>query len=567
MAVDGVGGGGNRFAFGLDDVSVNREQELKDGKGVKGAKENAQAQEVEKENKTDDASPADPTQTFEMTPVPPVTYDATSSTAKPDDGKAPLPGIDAASSTRPSVDPAVAMLDDVSNAYNQMEMSVEFMYNRLIQEAKSNKAELEDQIKNIDKQIELLKEQGKKLDIIMAKVTELMPKFMQLVGSDEGVKQCGQYKNDFNQQEQQFADFLAKELKAIGIDLDPAKLQSLVEGMSKGGQAGMALAMMLVFAIAEASADISIQNSRKAEQPQAGDQPSDPTAQSPPQDQTSSTPPPQTDPTATGTTDPTATGTTDPTATGTTTPPTTGETEGKPPVDAPPEAINAGFDPAKLEEKLNAIADKAEAYAKADPTEYLTWFFPLQVQSAEFTFASMDLMNAIAPGLGFGLTDAPLTKDFSSAKQNGVKVDGFSMSAAEFQCMANLRNMPFGMGPQLATQFAMTIVNKQFETQKVAIEKGIEDLKAQLKDLKKQITEIDQQIAELEKQKAAAIAEVKKQKENAVKTIGGIVEANKGKEDQVKALIVDTLVAALDAISMDLVATGLMVGLNNPGRR
>jgi hypothetical protein len=199
MAVDGVGGGGNRFAFGLDDVSVNREKELKEGDAKKGVKaqEGAEAQKTEDADSTQSTKgPGEVSPTDIVVTVPPVQGNETSSTAKPGDGNAPLPGVDGVGSKSRSfdTDPTAAMLDDVTQAYQGMEQSIEVMYARLTQEMKSNKAELEDQIKNIDKQIDQLKEQIKKLDIILAKVTELMPKFMEMVGSDPGTNQaCGGY--------------------------------------------------------------------------------------------------------------------------------------------------------------------------------------------------------------------------------------------------------------------------------------------------------------------------------------------------------------------------------------
>jgi len=79
-------------------------------------------------------------------------------------------------------------------------------------------------------------------EIALQKFEQALPELIGMVGSD-GSGATPEMKQQLMQQ-------LANELQKAGIDLDPAKLQQLVDTMAKGGAAGMAVALFICSKIA-----------------------------------------------------------------------------------------------------------------------------------------------------------------------------------------------------------------------------------------------------------------------------------------------------------------------------
>src|SRR5262249_20297196 len=54
-----------------------------------------------------------------------------------------------------------------------------------------------------------------------------------------------------NKSEQELAQVIAQELQKMGVEVDPDKLNDIVDAITKGGEGGMALALSLAMNIAE----------------------------------------------------------------------------------------------------------------------------------------------------------------------------------------------------------------------------------------------------------------------------------------------------------------------------
>jgi septal ring factor EnvC (AmiA/AmiB activator) len=129
-------------------------------------------------------------------------------------------------------------------AADQDSIDVEFA--KLEKQARDEKEKLQDQIKAIEKQLEVLKSQIKKIDLITDKIAELLPVIVEQVGSKTGDGSAS------------LAALLGQELAKAGVSVSPQKVQELAAAMTKGGQGSMAVALHVVMAIAEASADLAL---------------------------------------------------------------------------------------------------------------------------------------------------------------------------------------------------------------------------------------------------------------------------------------------------------------------
>ena len=91
-----------------------------------------------------------------------------------------------------------------------------------------------------------------KINLTLDKIGQLLPNFMAMVGHRPPIYAFGVTSDSAARS--QFAQWLYSEFRRAGIDIDPARVTELVDGIAMGGAAGMALAIFLVTAIAEASA-------------------------------------------------------------------------------------------------------------------------------------------------------------------------------------------------------------------------------------------------------------------------------------------------------------------------
>lgn len=154
---------------------------------------------------------------------------------------------------RPALTPVAVssnVRSDTSASFDQMEKSIEQEYAKLVQDAKTQKSDLEDKIKEIDRQIAALKEHAKKLDQVARKMDELLPKIMAGLGGDTG----GRGRTPSPPKRDQFAAHLKAELAALGVGVSPDQLSKIMDALGKGGSGGMALAMQIVTQIADARA-------------------------------------------------------------------------------------------------------------------------------------------------------------------------------------------------------------------------------------------------------------------------------------------------------------------------
>ncbi len=152
-------------------------------------------------------------------------------------------------SARPQPTPRPnAALADVSRYYDAMEQNVEVQFAKLKKQAKDDIDALESKIKEIDRQIASLKERAGKIVQIAAKMDALLPKFMAALGRDTG----GRTGRAASSKRDQVAAQLRTELAGLGVVVSPDQLSKIVDGLEKGGRAGMAQAVFLCTAIAEA---------------------------------------------------------------------------------------------------------------------------------------------------------------------------------------------------------------------------------------------------------------------------------------------------------------------------
>ena len=145
----------------------------------------------------------------------------------------------------------LALHSDAQTSYVRMEQNIEQQYGKLIQEAKNNKQELEDQIKSLQNQILKLKEAAKKIQLVMQKLQELLPKIMGAVGSDPS---GGKGRTTSNGQRDAFEALLKAELARAGMNKSAEELRKLAGEITKGGQGALGLALQIAISIADADA-------------------------------------------------------------------------------------------------------------------------------------------------------------------------------------------------------------------------------------------------------------------------------------------------------------------------
>jgi hypothetical protein len=152
---------------------------------------------------------------------------------------------------RPASTPAAgasSTLSDISSSYARMEANIEQEYAKLEKQAKDDIDALENKIKEIDRQIASLKERARKVSQVAAKMDELLPKFMAALGRNAG----GGTGRAASSRRDQVAAQVGTELAQLGVAVSPDQLTKIMDGLEKGGSAGMAQALSICTAIAEA---------------------------------------------------------------------------------------------------------------------------------------------------------------------------------------------------------------------------------------------------------------------------------------------------------------------------
>ena len=97
---------------------------------------------------------------------------------------------------------------------------------------------MEEQIKNLDRQIRQAKEMSDKLRTIEIAMQRLLPAILEAVGSDHGSTNCPPTSSNVTRRStklQQLVSQLERELSATGVSLDPDALKRLTEAMRTGG--------------------------------------------------------------------------------------------------------------------------------------------------------------------------------------------------------------------------------------------------------------------------------------------------------------------------------------------
>ncbi|MCC6810285.1 MAG: hypothetical protein IT381_22840 [Deltaproteobacteria bacterium] len=599
----GVGGVGGRQPFNPGDVTVDGDDEVEEGK-----KKEAKGTDGASKTKEPEISPDQ----VILTPPPQQQFDSSSSTRPGDDNQSLRmdAGVGGASGVGAldGADSAAAMLNDVAQAYDNMEKNLELCFNKLIMEAKGNKEALEDQIKQIDRQVEVIKEQLKKLDKMLELITTLMPKFAELIGQDEKVRNTcplGQQTRqaDVDQKKDELTNIVVEKMREAGFtDVNPESIRKIMDGIAAGGAGATALAFFLFTLIADAEGDAAAKaegakNAKEKQAPPDDQATSDPKKTGPPEPgtpgaqtdkpgevpsdrQTSSTDVPKAgDPTGTPppkSTDPT--GQTTPgqsppgqntTADPATKPPPGADATGQPPAADPAtgaapdgepkpvplteEAKDAGFDQKSFNERIDQIAELAMKYAETKPaTEVHGLFFSYSMPTAEFAIAQAELIHAIFPGLQIGL-DVKVTKDFTKATKDGIgkDSDGLSLTANDFQWAAQLSSIPCG-GSEAGLKFLSNRLEQQIVAKQKELGKEMDKLIEAKKGLIGQIKELDREIARLEKDKTTAIQNLRKQKEQTLQAIQKMITEQKMKMEEIKSRVVDVIVTKLNEFAEQL---------------
>jgi hypothetical protein len=356
--------------------------------------------------------------------------------ARPGDDGAPLraDGISGVGARSVDAGGAQAVLLDTASAYDQMGGVLEMQFQKLVKDTQGRMDELNHQIGEIDDRIKQCHDQIEKLNHLMQKLTELEPRLRDIIGADKD-KNAAQEKTDFEH-------FLAAELKKDGIDLDPARVHELVDGLAKGGNAAAGLAAYIMVTIVNTDATTS---------------PTDKSAQG---------------------------------------------------------------------ERLAEIADKAESYAGADDKH-----------QGE---ASAALVQALTP------SSAPLTKDASDAAQNGVTVDGVTLS-------------PGLMKACLATDDP----KKAFVTVMDTLETSLSD---NLNRINHEEAELRAQVRALERQMQAAGLDLQKEQAEVNRALNGNAKAKERIMTRVSKLLEDQMSVSeqarqifADELSKALVSTADLI--------
>jgi predicted nucleic acid-binding Zn-ribbon protein len=441
--------------------------------------------------------------------------------AKPGDGAQPLMS-DATVDMPPEEASTVAsqVINDISSMFDRMEQAIDVEFAKLIRDCKNNIEDLEQKIKDMTKKIDELKALAVKIEKVAAKMEELLPKIIGMVGSDPPKFFCPEA-NQFTDREKAFADMLAKELKAAGVELEPQQLQSLVECMTRGGQGAMAVAMYISMSIAEGQADAEMNPNRGEKAPEddalvaAAPEPTGPLLSDNVQ---------KLDLAEESATDAAA----------------------EPVGVVAPENVLPERDPTRLggtdgsaeafQKKLEELSTFAADYAYGNPYAYEFSFTPDGRVGFTNTFdeANAALIHAVFPGLGTGPNNYKVTKDFATTAKNGVDIEGFSFSGKDMQAAAM---MP---GP-MAAAFLTQRVNEQLASKLADIDRAIDGLRKEIEAAKNEIKSLQQEVGELEKRRDSEKAKLREQKQKALEEAQKMIAKMQEMEVQAQQRMLETL--------------------------
>jgi septal ring factor EnvC (AmiA/AmiB activator) len=136
----------------------------------------------------------------------------------------------------PGAPPATssAIVADVQRQYDSMEQSIEQQYAKLLKSAKDKKAALEDKIKELERRIDALKAQAKKIELVAQKMDQLLPKIQATPGSgpapSKGARSSAARVDEV-------AALLSAELAKDGVQASPAEVRWAAEALGDGGPA------------------------------------------------------------------------------------------------------------------------------------------------------------------------------------------------------------------------------------------------------------------------------------------------------------------------------------------
>ena len=207
---------------------------------------------------------------------------------RPGDGNAPLRTDTTKTWTRNDDSTALTILQDVSNAFDKMEQSIELMYDKLKEQTKDKIDDINKKINALNEQVEKLKAQLEKLDkmlkrmdeemeIIRASLEERKKKALDRATELKDQKRTGdlqkysqtiktkiqkdekdslrsirsRYPAYPDNHEQELAKKLADELKKVGVKTNENELKEITDAITKGGPAATAIALMIISNIGE----------------------------------------------------------------------------------------------------------------------------------------------------------------------------------------------------------------------------------------------------------------------------------------------------------------------------
>jgi hypothetical protein len=147
------------------------------------------------------------------------------------------------------------LLIETQNPGARTEQGIEQSYAKLIREAKNNRQEMEDQIRNLESSIEKLKQSARKIELVLQKLQELLPRIVGAVGSDPF---GGKGRPASTGPRDAFEALLKAELARAGMNMSAEELRKLADEITKGGQGAMGVALQIVISIAQTSASRSL---------------------------------------------------------------------------------------------------------------------------------------------------------------------------------------------------------------------------------------------------------------------------------------------------------------------
>jgi septal ring factor EnvC (AmiA/AmiB activator) len=103
------------------------------------------------------------------------------------------------------------------------EQSIAQQYAKLIQDAKNEKAALEDKIEELEKKIEALKHQASRIQLVAQKTEQVLPKILSVLGRSSGGRKP------------RSGAVIGAELAKVGIEASPDELRWLAAAIGNGG--------------------------------------------------------------------------------------------------------------------------------------------------------------------------------------------------------------------------------------------------------------------------------------------------------------------------------------------